>query len=116
MPTSIRLYLDEDVDPQVAERLTATGLDVLTPREAGRRGSTDEEQLIFAVGENRAIYSHNVRDFEQIARSWAASGRHHAGIMYSAQKSPASVAKMIADVCVLYDKLDDVVIWLPVKP
>lgn len=116
MPTSIRLYLDEDVDPQIAERLTTTGLDILTTREAGRRGSTDEEQLIFAAGEDRAIYSHNVRDFEQLARSWAASGRHHSGILYSAQKSPGAVAKMIADVCALYDKLDDLVIWLPVQP
>lgn len=40
----IRLYLDEDVDPQLAEDLRRRGFDVEASREAGRLGATDREQ------------------------------------------------------------------------
>lgn len=78
-------------------------------------GASDEQHLEFAKSNGRALFPHDFNDFRTLARRWAANGREHQGILYSRQKPPAAVAKMIADVCALYDRLDDVVIWLPVK-
>ena len=40
-----RLFLDEDVPEAVAVSLKLRGYDVVTTRQAGRRGLTDAQQL-----------------------------------------------------------------------
>ena len=84
-----RLYLDEDVDPELGEMLRRAGFDVLTTGQAGRANQRipDEDQLIFASEQGRAIISHNVRDFERLAVKWSGLGRNHAGIIVSGRKS-----------------------------
>jgi hypothetical protein len=91
---SFPLYLDEDVDVELAELLRADGYDVLTTVEAGRaaRGLSDESQLEFATQRGRAIFTHNVRDFLPIAGEWAAQQRAHAGIIVTGRR-PLSVLR-----------------------
>lgn len=113
MPASIRLYLDEDVNPQVAALLTAQGIDTLTTRDTGKLHSTDEEQLAFATEQGRALFTHNVRDFAALCRRCNSEGRHDAGVLYAAQQPPPMLARMMREVCLLYPSLDDLVIWLP---
>lgn len=78
-----RLYLDEDVLPELARVLRSAGHDAVSAHELGALGLTDEEQLIRATGEGRVLLSFNYRHFIRVAREWFAAGRHHAGIVVS---------------------------------
>lgn len=66
----IRLYLDEDVNVLVADLLKAKGFDVLTVRDAGQLQASDEKQLIYAVNQQRALVTHNRRDFEELIQTY----------------------------------------------
>lgn len=48
-------------------------------------GSTDKEQLLFAIKENRCFMTFNVGHFVQLHTGWLQSGREHAGIIVSRQ-------------------------------
>jgi hypothetical protein len=110
------LYLDEDVDVRLAALLRQKGFDVLTTAEAGRasRGLSDDDQLAFATERDRAIFSHNVRDFYQIASVWSSAGREHAGIVVFGVRS---IRELSARFQVLLEEHPDgirnVFIWLP---
>jgi predicted nuclease of predicted toxin-antitoxin system len=80
---SIALYLDEDVDPLLAQVLRDRGFDCVSAREARNLGRSDREQLAIASSQKRAILTFNVRDFVRLAAECILSGRHHAGIIVS---------------------------------
>ena len=80
--TRVRLYVDEDaLERIVVDGLVAAGFDVLTTRQAGAKGASDEAQLRFATQDGRAIYSLNVRDFAFLHRLTIESGGQHCGII-----------------------------------
>ena len=76
----IRLHLDENVDHAVAQGLRLRGMDVTTTTDANLIGTTDDEQLFFALRENRVIFSQD-QDFLRHHQA----GSEHAGIVYSRQ-------------------------------
>lgn len=80
---SVRLYLDEDVRPLLAEILCDRGFDATSAARARRKGLTDEEQLLFAAKEQRALVTHNIRDFVELHASFS---DRHAGIVLSNQE------------------------------
>jgi nucleoside-triphosphatase THEP1 len=84
------LFLDEDsMDRDLVRGLRRNGLDIVTVAEADRRRLSDEEQLIFAADQRRALYTANVPDFARLHRHWLARDRHHAGlIMLVDQRTP----------------------------
>jgi predicted nuclease of predicted toxin-antitoxin system len=91
------LYLDEDVNPAVSILLDGDGIDALSAQKAGRANQKipDEEQLAFAAGQGRAIVTHNVKDYDVLARQWAAQGKPHAGIIMGASREPWELAEDI---------------------
>lgn len=80
---AIRLYLDEDVDPLLAQVLRDRGMDCLSTLEANNRGLPDPDQLTFATAQGRAILTFNVKDFVDLSREYARFSRHHGGIIVS---------------------------------
>ena len=78
-----RLYLDEDVLPDLARVLRSEGHDVVSAHETGALGLTDEDQLRRASGEGRVLVSFNYRHYIVLARDWFAANRPHAGIVIS---------------------------------
>lgn len=78
-----QLYLDEDVSPEIARRLRARGIDAVSAHETGTLGVADEDQLVAAQRDGRAIVSFNFRDFLRLGREWRVSGRRHSGIVIS---------------------------------
>jgi predicted nuclease of predicted toxin-antitoxin system len=80
---AITLYLDEDVDPLLAQVLRERGVDCLSTKEAGNLGCSDVQQLAFSVSQGRALLTFNVKDFIRLAQESARAGRHHAGIIVS---------------------------------
>ena len=106
-------YLDENVNVLLAERLRADGYDVLTTRDAGRLGSDDDDQLLFAAREGRVLYTHNMKDFRRIAMEWARAGRSHAGLLYSSEEEPATVHGWITAALRLNPDLTNITLGLP---
>jgi predicted nuclease of predicted toxin-antitoxin system len=60
---SLALLIDEDVHLELAEILRTRRIDALHIQELGRKGLSDDAQLSFAVSQERAILSFNVRDY-----------------------------------------------------
>ena len=81
--SDVRLYMDEDAgEIAVVQGLRARGFDVLTTVEADRCGTTDSEQLSFAVQQGRAIYTFNVGDFARLHHEHLAQGASHCGMIF----------------------------------
>ena len=81
----VRLLLDEDVRPLLAEVLRQRGLDAVHVLEVGRGGMSDPEQLAYATSEGRAILTHNVRDYLVLDGEYRARRADHVGILVSDQ-------------------------------
>jgi predicted nuclease of predicted toxin-antitoxin system len=74
----VKLLLDENLSPKVAEALARDdGLDACHIRHRGLLGATDPEVLERAFGEDRIFVTKNVGDFEKLAKA----RELHAGIV-----------------------------------
>lgn len=72
-----KVFLDEDVDIIVADIIRSHGFEALTTQEAGRKGSSDADQLDFACEKSYVILTHNRVDFERLALNYFSSNSHH---------------------------------------
>ncbi|GAK59697.1 hypothetical protein U27_06682 [Candidatus Vecturithrix granuli] len=80
-----KLYLDEDVPEAIAVALRLRGCDVLTVKEAERKGFSDVEQLNYAFSIGRILLTHNIADFCKIHTTFMRNGEPHHGIILSKQ-------------------------------
>ena len=73
------LYANENFPLPVVIALRELGHDVLTTRDAGKANDaiSDEEVLRFAVGNGRAVLTHNRQDFMRLHRQ----NSDHEGIL-----------------------------------
>lgn len=94
---AIALYLDEHIPADLAAHLRRLGYDVLTTGEAGRadKGLDDEDQLLFAAGQGRALLSFNHCDFAPMDTAWKEQGRAHAGIILCPQVSLSELVRRV---------------------
>jgi hypothetical protein len=76
-----RLYFDEDVDARLAEALRRRDYDVKTTVEAGLLEASDEEQLLYAASQQRALVTHNIKHFPKVHATWVKAGWEHWGII-----------------------------------
>lgn len=81
MAAAIRLYLDENLSPRIAEQLRRRGVDVVTVHDLGVAGDADENHLERAVRLQRVLVTHDT-DFLVLA----ASGTEHPGIVFGVQE------------------------------
>ena len=81
----IALFLDEDVHSGLAHALRKRGYDAVHAQELERKGRSDSEQLLFAVGQERCFLSFNVRDFVILHNEYTKAQREHWGIIVSKQ-------------------------------
>jgi hypothetical protein len=72
-----RLYADEDFPLGAVQILRNGGHDVLTVPEAGRCGRADPDVLADATADNRAVLTHNHRDYRRLHKR----GQAHGGII-----------------------------------
>lgn len=82
MSKRVRFYTDEHVPNSVVKGLRLRGIDVLTTKEAGMLGATDEEHVAFAKKEKRVIFTQD-EDFLRLH----SEGIEHSGIVYSHQRT-----------------------------
>ena len=91
----VRFYLDEDVPAQLAKALRQRRIDILTTQEARMAESTDQQQAAFAVERQRAILTHNKRDFINIHRTYIESGKEHWGIIVADQNKVGPLLRLV---------------------
>jgi len=84
----MKLYLDEDLSPKIAELLRAKGIDCLSAHEAGMTQATDVEQLIFANRQKRCLVTKNRDDFIRLSVHFFNDHLPHSGVLII----PASIA------------------------
>lgn len=72
-----KLYLNEHLSPRLADQLRKHGFDVRSSQEAGLLSADDDDQLAFAVSEQRAIVTFNFKDFIVRHEKYLASSQEH---------------------------------------
>lgn len=77
----MKLYLDENLSPRIAELLGALGLEAVGALEAGNTQLADHVQLRYATSQGRALVTCDVADFVALAAELIASNTDHAGIV-----------------------------------
>jgi hypothetical protein len=81
------LYLDEDsMDQSLVAALRARGVDVITATEAGMLWRSDAEQLDYATGQGRILYTFNRGDFYRLHTQYLTEGKYHRGIILAPQQ------------------------------
>jgi len=110
----VRLYLDEDVYQGVLVGLRRRGFDVLSTVEAGLRGASDEEQLHFAIAEDRSLFTFNRGDFVRLHSEVLARGDHHPGILVCSQVPVGLAVRLLAGALAPgnLSRIRDQLIWL----
>lgn len=91
----IRLYMDEDVSAIASKMLAARGFEVITTQQAGKLGTSDADQLAYATEQGMSLLTHNRADFEALARQYAASGTHHAGLLIAVRRPPRELVARV---------------------
>jgi hypothetical protein len=110
----LRLYLDEDVHKRVAAALRLRQFDVISAHEIGRWGLTDEEQLILATAEQRALFTFNTPDYLRLHLDWQQHGKEHYGIIVSDQLSIGETVRRLLNLLnrVTADEMRNDIRWL----
>jgi len=120
-PGRLKLLLDTHHSRLAAGRLRDDGHDVIAAADDPMLASPpDEELLRVATGHERALVTENAKDFDRIVRSWAASGEHHAGVVFTSPRrfhraSRAYPANLVAALAALLETPThqvDMVWWL----
>jgi len=82
-PPAVRLLLDEQLSPTVAERLRGLGHDVETIRGTPHEGPSDRQILDLARSQGRALVTNNLRDFRPLHHlAIAPHGSGHPGMVF----------------------------------
>jgi predicted nuclease of predicted toxin-antitoxin system len=95
----IRFHLDESVQVALATALRQRGIDVTTAADAGLVSASDEEQLRFALANDRVVVSYD-SDFLHLHQA----GSPHAGIVYCVP-GRHEVGYLVRILCLLHDCL-----------
>jgi predicted nuclease of predicted toxin-antitoxin system len=100
MPRTIRVHLDEHVDPAIAEGLRRHGIDVTTTPEAGLIRAPDEDHIAYGIANGRVIFTQD-QDFLRIH----AAGIVHAGIAFGRQRT-RTIGQVIDGLRLIWDVLE----------
>lgn len=96
----IKFHLDENVSFAIANGLRRRGIDVTTTPEQGMIGQSDEQQLEFALSQDRVIFTQDT-DFLRLHHA----GFSHRGIAYCLQKSK-SIGEILQALILIWEVLD----------
>ena len=77
----MRLLLDEQLSPAIAEQLKARGHDVVSVAEAGLTGVSDIQVLSSAARDRRVVVTNNIKDFRPLHADTLKMSTAHYGIL-----------------------------------
>lgn len=78
----MRLLIEEQLSPAIAQQLRKRGFDVVHVREAGLGGKGDGEVMDWAATEQRSIVTNNIQDFRPMHASRLSGQQPHYGLVY----------------------------------
>ena len=93
----MKVYLDEDLSPSIAELLRRRGMDATSAQDLGNTELNDRAQLEHATREGRAVVTANVVDFIQLGREAVATNTKHGGIVLVPSSFRGDEFQAIAD-------------------
>lgn len=81
----------------LARALQVRAVDVVSSQQLGKSNQSlsDEWQLSFAVQQDRAILTHNFRDFYHLDSEWKNLGRTHSGIILAVRRPIGELVKKL---------------------
>ncbi len=85
-PPPPKMYLNEHLSPTLAATLRQSGFDGVSSLEVGMEEKPDHEHLAYALNEQRAILTFNVRHFAPLHHKYLSGGKEHWGIVCSTEE------------------------------
>ena len=109
-----KLYLDEDVHKRVANALRIRGFDVVSAHEIETRSISDQQQLDYAISQERSLVSFNISDYVKIHKEYMIFGKNHYGIILLEQLPIGEVINRLLELLNKFtvDELEDNLWWL----
>lgn len=77
------------------ENLRTRGFDVLSARDADALGKADDEQMLYAVSQQRAVVTHNRVDFEKQHVKFLENGMNHYGVIIAKRRKDMEVVNKL---------------------
>lgn len=77
----MKVYLDENLTPRIAELLRRRGIDAVSAYEVGNNQLSDAAQLAYAAQHGRCLVTMNIRHFVPLAQNAIQRQAPHAGIL-----------------------------------
>ena len=110
----VKLYLDENVPEAIAAAVRLRGYDAVTAKDAEKKAASDLDQLRYATLQKRLLFTFNVADFVKLHEEFAATGRHHGGILLSRQLPVGILVKRLLKLLprLSAGKIENTIIWL----
>ena len=78
----MRLLLDEQLSPTIAEQLRARSHDVVSAAEVELAGAADERVLSSAARDRRTVVTNNIKDFRPMHADYLKTNTTHYGIVF----------------------------------
>jgi predicted nuclease of predicted toxin-antitoxin system len=100
----VKVYLDEDIAPDVAVILRSLEVDATSAHERGRQGMSDRDQLEIAAAEGRCLVTRNRNDFILLTREFFEKGLPHSGVLILPWTVPPDNFRLAAKRIALYAK------------
>ena len=97
----IRFHLDENVNHAIATGLRSRGVDVATSTDAQLVAASDVDQLSFAFGQDRVLFTHDTDFLHSVI-----SSSEHAGIVFS-PKGRRTIGEVVRHLALMADVLDE---------
>ena len=92
----MKYYIDEDLNPKIADILKREGIDALSSRKAGMLQASDLEQLKYASSEKRCMVTRNRNDFIRLTVQFFNENRPHYGVLIIPHSYPGDRLNHIA--------------------
>jgi predicted nuclease of predicted toxin-antitoxin system len=92
----IAVLCDEHIPHSVVTALRLRGEQIFHCEDIGHKGFSDTQHFAFAAENNYAFFTYDIADFTTLHTAYINAGKHHAGLLLSAQLPPREVIRRLS--------------------